>query len=393
MAGEVVGFPSGQVVTAKYDPFPEGKVFKGKDYLAWGRDNQEPLRWIDYYQNSGSLMTCVNRLATLIEGNGFNNEAFYKSKVNNRGEKADQILKKVSHSIALGEAFVLHTNLNAAGEVTEVYHVPFQKWRPGLPDDADYIGKVWIVNNVDKLKTTYGLKRTDALQYDTFNPNPDVVLAQIEEAGSVDKYKGQIYSWFNERPGSEYFPRPVWLSCLDDIIAEVALKRSKKRDITRGFSARMHITRLGTSEPTEEIKAIDRANYTPFVGEDGSSILLEYAANKEVATLINKIEAPDADKMYAYSEESVKNNIRQMFSIPNILYGEAIAGKLGTSQEFEEAITYVQKFVVNTYQRAIEEAFTHIFSKFHNIARINPTKDFKIQNLTLGNGQATTNQS
>jgi hypothetical protein len=76
-----------------------------------------------------------------------------------------------------------------------------------------------------------------------------------------------------------------------------------------------------------------------------------------------------------------------VFQIPTLLYGEATAGKLGTSQEMEDATLYVQNMVVNTNQRSIERTMVAVFSTFQRPDQPDvpmcPSGDYSIENLSL----------
>ncbi|MFD1874275.1 hypothetical protein [Hymenobacter bucti] len=115
--------------------------------------------------------------------------------------------------------------------------------------------------------------------------------------------------------------------------------------------------------------------------------MLLYADGKELEPTIRTISAPDASKCYATDGKMLKADIRAVFQIPSLLYGEATAGKLGTQQEFNDATLYVQNMVVNTNQRSIERTLVAVFSTFQwpdqPDAPLCPSGDYSIDNLRL----------
>src|SRR5690606_23415949 len=96
-------------VVAKYVPsYPVGKVYTGKDFLPWGDDNIEPSRLHYFSTHSPTLSSCLDTKAKFIEGNGFNDEKFYRAKINKRGLKVDDLLRKLSKDVATYRGFAWH---------------------------------------------------------------------------------------------------------------------------------------------------------------------------------------------------------------------------------------------------------------------------------------------
>jgi hypothetical protein len=127
-------------------------------------------------------------------------------------------------------------------------------------------------------------------------------------------------------------------------------------------------------------------------------VLLQYAESPATTPGLAVITAPDASKRYQTDGETLKADIRAVFQLPTLLYGESTAGKLGTSQEFNDATQYVQNMVINTNQRSIERTLTAVFSTFQRPDQpdspVCPSGNYSIQNLTLyaTNGNDDTTQ-
>ncbi|MGI4872458.1 MAG: hypothetical protein ACRYFX_14925, partial [Janthinobacterium lividum] len=198
-------------------------------------------------------------------------------------------------------------------------------------------------------------------------------------------YPGEVYCSFLDEAG--YYPEQVYEPAEVDMETEARLKRSRRTDIKSGYSDKTVIIEYGTSAPTAEVMAANGLKYGSFVGEDGARIMLLYAESKETTPTITTIAATDASKRYATDGEALKADIRAVFQIPSLLYGEATAGKLGTTQEMEDATLYVQNMVVNTNQRSIERTLGAVFGTFQRPdqpdAPLCPSGDFSIENLRL----------
>jgi hypothetical protein len=108
---------------------------------------------------------------------------------------------------------------------------------------------------------------------------------------------------------------------------EARLKRSRRTDVKSGYSDKTIIVEYGTTTPTAEVMAADAIKYGGFVGEDGDRIMLLYAESQAQEPTIKTVSAPDASKRYQTDGETLKADIRAVFQIPSLLYGEATAGK------------------------------------------------------------------
>lgn len=371
-----------QVVKASFNELKaSGRLVRSASWLPFGPDDLKPQLLIAAGRDSGTLALCINTKAKFIEGNGFKDSTFYQAKVNKK-QKVDALHREVSKDLSQFEGFALHVNYNAFLKVAFCQHVPFEKCRQERPDENDQVHHIYVVNRLDKLEQQFGLGRPETEVFPVFNPDPAVVQSQIEEAGGLLHYKGQILYYFHEKAGARWYPAPLYETVWEDIVTEIALKRSRQRDVKRGFSAKVLITKYGTESPTDEVKKQDAADYGEFAGEDGSSIMLEYAKNRESKADIDAIQAPDASIRYKTDEEATKRNIKEIFQIPDVLYGSAVPGSLGLNKMVEDAIDYVVEHVVNTDQRAIEENFKAVFSNW--ATPVCPSGDFSIQNKKAG---------
>jgi hypothetical protein len=371
------------IITAEAPKPP--RAVNVKNYLKWGNDDREPQRLHELVRASGTATVCVATKAKFIEGNGFKDAEFYKAVINEKGQTVDALLRLVSLDLAEPEGFELLLNFNALGEVVEVMHMPFAQWRPGTPTDKGEVQVVFQKHTPVAGKKTPS-KPTARLVYDANEPNEERAARMLSWPGGFGAYPGEVAYFFHQRPGEGgYHPEPVFTSVLVDIEVDGLLKISRRTDVRSGYSDKTMITEYGEANPTDEVKIANGTKYGQFVGPTGGRVLLQYAASKELKPDVDTFQAPDASERYLTDAEALKKSIRAVFQIPDICYGEATAGKLGPSQEFDDATKFVQNMVVNTDQRAIETVFAAVFKNFrtHDGEPICPTGDFSIQNLSL----------
>ncbi|WP_045689400.1 hypothetical protein [Hymenobacter sp. AT01-02] len=349
---------------------------------------------------------CAERKAQFIEGNGFKDKTFYKAVIDRAGGTMDSLLQPVTNNSSYLEGWAVRVNINANGHPCEVLHQPKEQVRPYFPEADGVTRWCGLVRNpaaVAKRGTTYA-NRSGMQKVPVFNPRekPEERLKRAldwrndkDEVVGLQGYPGEIYYWFQKRTGAYLHPRPLIDAVLDDVYSEPNLKRSRARDLDSGYSAQVMITEYGTTKPTQEVLDANDIKYGQFVGPEGSRILLQYADKPENKPSVDTLTAPDASKRYVTDEEAIKANIREAMQMPGVLLGREIAGKLGSWQEFQDAVAYVQALVVNSAQRSIERGFEAVFCDFQLTDGTQPfknLKDFSIENLTLQQAAALAGQ-
>jgi len=373
-----------QAITA-IDSAPKRRVVDTKDYVRWGDDDQRPQQQLALLSASGTGKVCAATKAKFIEGNGFKDADFYKAVINPKGQTMDALLKLLADRESKLSGHALLVNINLLGNPCSAYFLPTENLRLGLPDDAGIIDHVFILRPKVPGSKGRAQKPTRHLTFDPSEPAEDRAERLATWEGGPDAYPGEVYCSFLD--GAGYYPEQVYEPVEVDMETEARLKRSRRTDVRASYSAQVMITEYGDDNPSEEKKAADRLKYGQFVGEDGGRLLQQYAASKDMKPDLDTLQAPDASKRYQTDEESLRTNIRAVFQIPNLLYGEATAGKLGTSQEMDDATKYVQNMVVNTNQRSIERTVEVVFSTFQRPDQpdvpLCPTGNYSIENLSL----------
>lgn len=352
--------------------------------MRWGPDDRRPQQLLDLIKNSGTATVCIATKAKFIEGNGFLDQTFYKAVINERGETMDQLLTRCATDEARFVGFALLVNINLLGNPFSVYHIPVEHFRLGLPDADGTIDYGFVKHPKPPGTKGREQKPTRHLVFDPLEPAADRAARVASWEGGPQAYPGEVFYTFAAAAG--YYPEPVYESVELDMDTEPRLKKSRRNDTAAGYSAKVIITEIGNANPDQTKLDADAEKYGNFVGEDGAQIMVNYAESETTKVKVETIEAPDASDRYETDEAAIRANIRGVFQIPTVLYGEAVAGKLGTTQEMEDATKYVQNIVVNTDQRAIERGFTDVFRTFQHPGGAQPflhLKDFSIQNLSL----------
>ena len=333
----------------------ETPVDKTEGLFRYDIDNSYPQRINTILNSSGTGTLCTSLFGKFLYGGGFLQEALAKTIVSPAKKmSANKLLFKTGKAVSKFNGFAIHVNYNGLYKKNSFNYIPFQDCRFTTSDNKDYPNMIAVYDDWDKnLNPKIKKEKIDYINF--YNPDPEVIQAEVEEAGGWDQYKGQIYYWSID--GMEY-PLAPCDSVLEDVQTDSHAKIFKFRNITTNFMA-SHI--LETNEFQDEIeKEQFLDNINTFQGsDDASKILLLEKSTDESSFVLTKVDIQDIDKLYQFTEESVRDNIIRNYLIPSVLL-LATPGKLGTSSEIKDATAFYNG-VTEDYRNVIEEAFAELF--------------------------------
>jgi hypothetical protein len=334
----------------------ETPVDKTEGIIKYDVDNGYPQRINTIINSSGTGTLCTSLFAKFLYGGGFLQVALAKTIVSPAKKMtANKLLYKTGKSLSRFNGFAIHVNYNALYKKTSLTYIPFQDCRFTTPDNEDYPDMIAVYDDWDRTK--HRKIQQDKIDYFNFyNPDPEVIQSEVEAAGGWSNYKGQIYYFSTD--GIEY-PLAPSDSVLEDVQTDSHAKVFKFRNITTNFMA-SHILETGEFEDEIEKEAF-LDNINTFQGsDDASKILLLEKSTDESSFVLTKVDIQDIDKLYQFTEESVRDNIIRNFLIPSVLL-LATPGKLGTANEIKDATAFYNG-VTEDYRTVIEESFTELFN-------------------------------
>ena len=356
----------------------------------YGEDNLYPQTFRNILAASSTGAECLDRFADFIEGNGFRDVPFSESVVNRKGDTADDIHALVCRDVAYYNGLALHVNYNIYGDIVELHHVPFENCRLAESDDNGYVGKIAIHPDWSGQKTRGGkvikVAKENIDYIDVFNPDKRVVAAQIEAAGGIEYYKGQVL-WVS-LSGKDIYPTGKGDRVVTEMSTDEGLANVKYRNVRNNFlPAAMIFTKKGTNitfdQDGNEIDSRDD-------DDSFSDSLLQLQGDTNCGKLMEVTLETDEDKPEVVSLNS--QNYDKEFTVTDISVTERIysafgqepwycirVGKVGFSGDIlEDAFEYYNS-IVSKQQRLIERTFDRIFRYWYEIA--NPTNDFSVQPL------------
>ena len=356
----------------------------------YGEDNLYPQTFRNILAASSTGAECLDRFADFIEGNGFRDVPFSESVVNRKGDTADDIHALVCRDVAYYNGLALHVNYNIYGDIVELHHVPFENCRLVESDDNGYVGKIAIHPDWSGQKTRGGkvikVAKENIDYIDVFNPDKRVVAAQIEAAGGIEYYKGQVL-WVS-LSGKDIYPTGKGDRVVTEMSTDEGLANVKYRNVRNNFlPAAMIFTKKGTNitfdQDGNEIDSRDD-------DDSFSDSLLQLQGDTNCGKLMEVTLETDEDKPEVVSLNS--QNYDKEFTVTDISVTERIysafgqepwycirVGKVGFSGDIlEDAFEYYNS-IVSKQQRLIERTFARVFRHFYEA--VNASNDFSVQPL------------
>ena len=306
-----------------------------------GIDNLYAEKQERYINNSVTAKTSAVLMASYLAGLGFGDDED-KIVVHKKNKTTLQnFTNKLSRSFTRQRGAFIHVNWDMNFKISSFDLLPYVHCRLGKKDDDKYNGKIAVTDKWSEKRV-----KVDEINYiDVYNPNEDVIKAQVEAVKAVkgktvlsdaDKwkaYKGQIL-YVNLDEEYDYA-----LSTIDavqyDCDAEAQASLFKNKSLRQGFFGKtVVITKplignIDEYDDTVEGRKLyqkadsERTNFKntmgDFIGAENTGNLIhvevEHEEDKlEDAILFKNIPTDINDKMFEYTETSVFKNILMAFN-------------------------------------------------------------------------------
>lgn len=362
---------------------------------SYGKDNLYPQRMIELLNNSPTGKTCCNRYGTFIEGGGLRDKDFADFICNRLRETVSELLHLVCLDLAQFHGFALHVNYDMMGQIVEVQHIPFEACRLEEEDDLGHVAFINYHPDWAGKKTRAGnrisVTSKNVQKIYVFNPNPFVVLNQVEESGGIDKYLGQIL-WYS-MDGRYKYPKPIYdqvVTCMstDDGLDNVKYRNVRNNFLMAGMFIHKKAMQLGIDPETgKQIEEDDNKSNAIsesldiFQGDENACAIMDVTVNQEEDfPEFKSFEAQNFDKKFDTTEKSTEERIYAAFG-QEVFYCIR-TGKLGFSGTvINDAFDYYNSYVFREREE-IAKIFSKVFSRFSISLNDNnpicPSSDYSI---------------
>ena len=336
-------------INLEYSTAPQIQEARGKNWIEYGTDdykNLYPNFIIDLYYNSGTHSAIINATAQMIAGQDITAketdtvelnaklENFFKNA--NSKETLHEVIKKCSFDFKLQGGFALNVIYSKSGQVAEIYHVPVERLRVGLPNELGRVDKYYICADWSNIR------RNKPQEVAAFNPLDRTTPSQILYTG--------LYS-----PNMEMYYTPDYSSACNWALIDQKVSEYHLGNIERGFSGSYFINMNNGVPTAEERLQIERSIEKKFTGSgNAGKFVLSFSDSKDRAAEITPIDVSNADKQYLALQELLVQNIMTGHRVTSpMLLGVKTEGQLGGRDELMQAFEIYQNTVVKPYQEHI----------------------------------------
>ena len=256
----------------KADPALELRYLSTLDIKSYDADNLYPQNVRNIVLNSKTGSGCLKRYVDYLEGRGIASDQLAGMYVNLDGETLADLHGQVSGDLAMLEGYAIHVNYNINGGIVSLHHIPFENARLTEPDEEGVIRHVALHPDWSGKMTRNGkpvqVNKNTVDIIDVFNPDPSVVLSQMQKAGGPQYYKGQVY--YYSREGHMRYPYALFHAVLSDMSTDEGLSNIMNRNVRNNFLPAGAFVRL-------------KSQGAPYPGDDAEDEPLvdaeEYAEN------------------------------------------------------------------------------------------------------------------
>ena len=311
-----------------------------------GQDNLYPERIDRIINNSVTAKMASEMMTQYLLGKGFGESDNFKI---NNDQKLIDFAIDVADSLVRQRGVAIHFDYNLNFEEVNPKVIDFTKIRLGKKDSTHYNGKILFKND-------WADNKENPVIFDVFNRNLDVIKAQIEKAGSIEKYKGQIM--YINLDSRYYYPLSRVDAVLNDCDSESQASIYKNMILRKGFFGKTVIMTpplVSNDEPemivndagqlvrnrqfTQRQAEADVVKQTieKFIGSEnaGGAMMIEspdFINGIDTIFKIEKIDSTLDDKMFEYTENSVSKNILMAFNnLPVVLVKSPDSAMFGNS--------------------------------------------------------------
>ena len=348
------------------------------DIQFYTRNNLYPQIVEAIRDRSRTIKPACEALGDFIGGEGFVDASLAGLVVNTKGHSMNDILSllKIDAATYTG-AFVIHLGVNLLGEYNNISVWPLAYWRMGLPDDNGDIYDYKYSSNweQDPYKEVHNYKKI--FTYPKFNPDKEVILAQIEEyAERGENYPGQV---LYVSPLEDQYPLATFDTVLDEGQTQEEIAIFRLAAIQNGLNAGAIFSYPGKFE--DDLKAIQfKESLNEFKGGKGAGSIMvveDESGQKKAQDLVTPLTMQNNDKIHEFISRDNKEAIVEAFQMPKSILGIQPESGMFNQQQLKEDYQYF-----NAKTRPYRNRVTRVFKEKIFPNWVNPiTSDFKIKEL------------
>ena len=344
---------------------------RNEKILRDGIRNDYPDYLIKTVSDSPYAIAAMRKMQSFAIGRGLNDDDIANLPINEQETFAD-FHAKIARDYMFSGRFAILIVPNARGEITSIYHIPFEAVRWGIPDKTtklvSYVGVNYKFNTSD-------YKPSETKHFPLFSPSrgfsnlrEDIERFQEQCPGEYYDERGHIWFYSDSSEKNRIYSRPSYFSAQDWMKVDAKIGAFHERNTDNNFFLGGVVSIVG--DPAQGILNEDGEEYTTVGAEFEKQLSEVFSGSAEAGRfMISWIQNPeDAMKVEAWPgsthhdlfgklEQWTQERLAVSIGLPKILLGVPQAGSLGDNQQIRNAISFtnentqaVRDKLVQTYQ-------------------------------------------
>lgn len=351
----------------------------------WDKDNLYPQRAEEARNRSYTLKSACARYAEFLNGEGFNDPRLANLIVNRKGETANDMLDRIAEYASWSNGIFIHVGYNLNYKISSLRAVTPKYPRFGLPDEDGNFSIIRYCTNWERDPYKEVTNIMEICDYPVFNPDPNVVKDQIEAAGGILNYKGQIFYW---TPEEGQYPKSTFDSVFDQAQTQTEIGIFDLAMEQNGFKAGHAIFYPGKFQSKqEELEFKDGVNSFTGQGAGGALIIENPDGQLKASEMITTLQMQNTDSLHVNVDKRVRDAIRVNFGMPPEIIGEMPESGMFNKQQIEDAYVYynsITRNMRNIISRQMKKIFSNWYQPVTDDYSIIPQK-YVIETTALGN--------
>ena len=302
----------------KAAPALDPRFLKNLGIKSYDADNLYPQNVRNIVLNSKTGNGCLERYADYIEGRGIASAPLAGVVINLDGETLADLHALASGDLAMNDGFAVHVNYDIDANIVSLHNIPFENVRLCEPDEEGYIRQVAVhpdwLGQLTRNGKPVKISRETVDYIDVFNPDPSIVLAQMQEAGGPQFYKGQVL--YYSRAGHMNYPYARFHSVLGDMSTDEGLSNIMNRNVRNNFLPTGAFVRLKGQQAQDEDEATSdySEDLAALQGDTEALKMLDITVEtkEEMPEFIN-MQGNNYDKEFTVTAAEVKDCIYAAF--------------------------------------------------------------------------------
>ena len=351
-----------QVELSKYIKIQPIEVEDRKGFVSYGEGNTFPNYIIELYNESPVHGSIVNSIAFMIAG-----QDFVSTNAQASTEIARLGLDKIRHSTALdlklhgGFYWEVIWSMDRS-TIAQINHLPFENCRLCVSDDNDDVSGIYYSRDWNDTRK----KKNIPSYIPMFNPD------------YKDEFPKQVMFVHSIVPGSEYYPKPDYISAVNNIELTRQISEYQVNLILNGFFPSL-ITSFNNGIPSlEEQRMIKNQLQQAIQGaENAGKVLTFFNEDRDRGVEFTPFPVSDMDKQFETLVGQAVESILVGHRVTSpLLFGIREGGGLGSNtDEMKQSMRIFMKQVVEPFQRMITDSIEYLLSSITIDAQVEITQN------------------